>query len=169
MNYEKIRDTIKAHNVESKSKAEKYETAKAWSYAYLTRWVVLESGLKLLYDENNKLEIRKGATEWINYLDGKIDKAPKKISNFSIQTQTIPTLKFIVGVLGTCNSIKNAIDSTGKYRPKRNRIAHKAEEFRSESDYKGYCKVIDLAITQLIAKLSTEANKKYNKSLNTEA
>ena len=116
-------------------------------------------GLKTLQDEHNKQKIREAALAWIDYLDGKTATAPAKLTKFSLQTQNIPNMGFISNILGTCNSISEAIDSNKKYKPKRNRIAHKAEEFRSESDYKAYLKVIDAAIKQLITKLSIEINK----------
>jgi hypothetical protein len=62
--------------------------------------------------------------------------------------------------LGTSNKIKTAIDSNGQYRRKRNQIAHKAKEFKSESFYKKYRQVIDDAIIQLIKKLSQKVNHK---------
>ena len=61
--FAKIRDEIKQHNANSKSQADKYESSKCWSYAYLARWVVLERGLKLLYDSINREHIRNGALE----------------------------------------------------------------------------------------------------------
>ncbi len=158
MPLEIIRNDIKTHNIYSKHQAQKYEKLKCWSYAYLSRWIVLERGLKSLYDSHNRENIRNGAIEWINYLDGKLEKVPNKISNFTLQTQTIPSYKFICERLGTCSKIKAAIDSKNKYRPKRNRIAHKAEEFRSEKDYLGYRLAIDAAIKQLLTKLSQKIN-----------
>ncbi|MES9855090.1 MAG: hypothetical protein ABW166_00600 [Sedimenticola sp.] len=158
MQLETIRDEIKEHNTSSKSQAEKYESTKCWSYAYLSRWVVLERGLKSLYDSHNKQRIRKGALEWINYLDGKTTKAPNKIKDFSVQTRNIPQYSFITDLLGKCNSVKVALDSNDKYRPKRNRIAHKAEEFRSEKGYLGYKQAVDDAIKQLLTKLTQKVN-----------
>ncbi len=158
MNYKDIQLDIKVQNTTSKEQAEKYESAKCWSYAYLSRWVVLEKGLKSLHDSYNKQHIRKLALEWIDYLDGNKKTIPDKIKDFSIQTRNIPSYKFIANVLGNCNKIKEVLDSNGKYRPKRNRIAHKAEEFRSEKDYMGYKKSVDDAIKQLLTKLSMKAN-----------
>jgi hypothetical protein len=120
--FERIRDEIQKGNVKSKSKVEKYENTKCWSYAYLSRWVVLECGLKSLYNKK--------------------------------QTRSIPQYKCIKKLLGECNRIKNAIDSGGKCRPKRNRIAHKAEEFRSETTYLNCKKGVDDAIQQLLTKLT---------------
>ena len=138
--------------------SEKYEVVGCWSYAYLSRWIVLEKGLKSLYDMSNKECIRQGVLDWLEYLDGKVSKVPVRIKDFSVQTQNIPKLSFITELLGTCNSIKTALDSTDKYRAKRNRIAHKTEEFRSEENYLGYREVVDKAIAQLIAKLSQKIN-----------
>ena len=156
--FEKIRDEIKSENTKSKYKVEKYEDKKCQSYAYLSRWVVLERGLKSLYDSYNKQRIRKGATEWIEYLDGKNKNAPNKIKDFSVQTRYIPKYSFITELFGECNYLKVAIDSTGKYRKKRNKIAHKAEEFRSEKDYLSYKKAVDEAIKQLLSTLSQKVN-----------
>ena len=158
--YENIRDKIKKHDAESKSKASKYEKAKCWSYAYLSRWVVLENGLKPLFDHHNKELIRKGAVEWLDYLDGKTKTVPDKIASFSLQTQTIPAPKFITETLGTCNSITNAINSGDKFRRKRNQIAHTAEESQSEIKYLEYKEVVDKAIKQLITQLSKKINTK---------
>tara|TARA_R110001583_G_scaffold194824_1_gene367223 strand:- start:82 stop:567 length:486 start_codon:yes stop_codon:yes gene_type:complete len=158
MKYELIRDQIKEHDKASCLKILKYEKSKCWSYAYLSRWVVLESGLKLIFDEKNKLNIRALAEEWVNYLDGKSTSKPDNIKNFTLQTQTIPPYSFLQNIFGTCNNIKKALDSNEKYRPKRNRIAHKAEEFRSEKDYLEYKGLVDKAIKQMITKLSQKAN-----------
>ncbi len=158
--YENIRDKIKEHDAASKSKALKYEKAECWSYAYLSRWVVLEDGLKSLFDQHNKELIRKGAMEWLEYLDGKSKKAPNKITSFSLQTQTIQTPKFITETLGACKFITDALNSTGKFRTKRNRIAHKAEEFQSESKYCEHKEAVDKAIKQLITILSKKINEK---------
>jgi hypothetical protein len=149
-----IRDRIKEHNTASKIQARRYEHAKCWSYAFLARWVVLERGLKSLYDSQNSEGIRRGAIEWLDYLDGKTKEVPSKITSFTIQTQSIPPYNFVNELLGVCSSIKTAIDSREKYRRKRNRIAHKAEEFRSEKDYFVYKDAIDAAIKQLLTKLS---------------
>ncbi len=156
--FERIRDEIKKENTRSKSQVEKYENNKCWSYAYLSRWVVLERGLKSLYDSYNKQRIRDGALAWIEYLDEKKVKAPIKIKDFSVQTRNIPQYSFITELLGKCNCIKDALDSNGKYRLKRNRIAHKAEEFRSDKDYFGYKKVVDGAIRQLLSKLTQKVS-----------
>lgn len=126
----------------------------------MARWVVLEKGLKSLYDSHTRECIRKGAIEWIEYLDGKVTTAPNKIKNFTIQTQDIPSYKFISELLGACKKVEVALKSDGKYRPKRNRIAHKAEEFKSENNYLEYRKAIDAAIEQLLTKLSRKTNAK---------
>jgi len=96
--------------------------------------------------------------EWLNYLDGKSVKAPNKIKNFSLQTQTMPSYSFLKVSLGTCSNIKTAIDPSEKFRQKRNRIAHKAEDFKSEKYYMNYKDAIDKAIKQLLTKLSQKAN-----------
>jgi len=161
MNIESIRDEIKNHNASSKQRAKKYEQLKCWSYAYLARWVVLEKGVKDLYNLHNRECIRRCAIEWLEYLDDKGKKPLNKINNFTIKTQSIPPYKFIKDLLGECSSIKEALYSNNKnYRSKRNRIAHQAEEFRSEKDYLGYREAIDKAIKQLLTKLSQKINAK---------
>jgi len=155
---EKLRDQIKAQNICSKSQAHKYEESSCWSYAYLSRWVVLEKGLKSLYDISNKERIRQGAQAWLEYLDGSITKAPDRIKDFSVQTRNIPSSGFLVEKLGTCNKIVEVLDSKKRYRPKRNDIAHKADEFSSEKIYLNYRNAVDAAITQLITKLSIKIN-----------
>jgi len=99
-----------------------------------------------------------GAQERLDYLDGKTKKGPEKIKDFSVQTQNIPSIKFVTNLLGTCNSIKAVLDSDEKYLPKRNRIAHKAEEFKSEKVYRNCRGAIDKAIKQLVTKLSQKIN-----------
>jgi len=153
-----LRDEIKKQNILSKKKAQKYETLECWSYAYLSRWVVLEKALKSLYDIYNKKRIRLGAVAWLEYLSGNDQKVPNKIKDFSVQTRNIPNPKFLNECLGTCNKILDVIDSNKKYRPKRNVIAHKADEFSTEKVYLDYRKAVDAAITQLINKLSYKIN-----------
>ena len=156
--YEKLRDKIKAENENSKEATRKYEAAQCWSFAYLSRWVVLERGLKELYNLYNKERIRTGALAWLDYLNGKTSKTPDKIKDFSVDTRQIPSYKIIEELLGTSNSIKTAIDSKGKFRRKRNNVAHKAENFRTENTYSEFKKTIDKAIIQLLTNLSKKIN-----------
>ncbi|MCK4378674.1 MAG: hypothetical protein KAW01_04995, partial [Deltaproteobacteria bacterium] len=145
--FEELRDKIKAENENSKIQTEKHEAAGCWSYAYLSRWVVLERGLKKLYNVHNKERIRAGALAWLEYLDGKTTKAPGKINDFSVDTRKMPPYNLIKELLGTSNSIKTAIDTSGKFREMRNKIAHKAEGLKSEKGYLEFKKTIDKAIT----------------------
>lgn len=123
---------------------------------------MLEDGLKSLFDHHNKESIRTGAMEWLEYLDGKTNKAPNKITSFSLQTLTIPSPKFITDTLGTCNCITNTMDSVNKFRKKRNQIAHKAEEFQFKNKYNEYKEAVDKAIKQLITILSRKINEKIH-------
>ena len=157
---EELRKKIKQENERSKAQTKGYEAAGCWAYAYLSRWVVLERGLKALYNVYNKERIRTGAQAWLEYLDGKTTRAPDKIKDFSVDTQKIPTYNLVVELLGTSNSIKDAIDPENKYRKTRNTIAHKAEGLRTEKSYSEFKSVVDKAITQLISKLSRKINEK---------
>jgi len=156
LQFEKLRGKIKKENETSKGRTRQYETAKCWSLAYLSRWVVLERGLKELYNIYNKERIRAGALAWLEYLDGKTTNVQDKIKDFSIDIRSIsiPSFKLVEELLGTSNDIKTVIASNGKFRRKRNQIAHKAEGLETEKTYLEYRKTIDKAITQLISSLS---------------
>ena len=91
-------------------------------------------------------------------MDGEVSKAPDRIKDFSVRTTQIPKMGLIEELIGTCNSVKNVLDSNSKFRRKRNSIAHKAEEIGSEAIYLGYKNAVDLAIKQLLTKLSQKIN-----------
>ena len=158
MKYENLRDTIKEIDALSKKQATKYETVENWSFAYLTRWTVLEIGLKKLYNLHNREKIRALALEWIEYIDKSSTTKPNNITDFSVQTLRIPKIKFITDSIGKCSKIETVLDSGKKYKLKRNEIAHKAVELSSKRIYDSYRSAIDDAIKQSITKLSYKVN-----------
>lgn len=164
MNFETLRDEIKEIDFNSKEQAKKYEALENWSFAYLTRWTVLERGLKKLYNLHNREKIRFLALEWVEYIDENNTTKPKNITDFSVKTQSIPRIKFITESIGKCSNIEVVLDSGKKFRIKRNDIAHKAVEFSSKKTYDGYRTAIDAAIKQLITKLSYKINMRKKQS-----
>ena len=118
----------------------------------------MERGLKELYNYHNKDKIRSLALEWVEYIEGRSAKRPQTITDFSVQTQSIPKIAFIKKWIGNCSKIEVVLDSGKRYRRRRNRIAHKAEEFSTKKTYSNYKTAIDEAIKQLITKLSQKVN-----------
>ena len=132
-----------------------HEKNESWEMAYLAEWSILEHGIKQIVSFERKRQLLKKLIHWKVYLEGTSDKKPKKgIQGCTFECQSIPKIGEINGILGNQPSIEKVLKSGGKYRDKRNRIAHRAEIFGRKSTYLNYKETLKEAISEFVLKLS---------------
>ena len=136
--------------------ANKYEKNNSLAMAYLCRWIVLEKTLKALYGARVKINLKIQLEEWIEYLNSENKQAPNKITNFSVNPISIPAIKSIKKELGKIPQIEKVLSSDGKWRKKRNTIAHGAEEFGQRTTYDEYKIDLGNAIEELRKRLRSK-------------
>ena len=83
-------------------------------------------------------------------MDGRAKNRPKDIKNFNTEytSNSIPQVSLIENILGKMRQVEIVLDTKGKWRDRRNKIAHQASRFINEDKYKEYkhelIKAIDL-------------------------
>lgn len=140
-------------NLRSKceQQAQDYEKLEYWEMAYISYWSILETGLKLFATTSLRKQLHDKIKNWNDYLTGVNNIKPNKITNFSVQyaSHNIPKIKDIEIVLGTLPNVARIIDSSGKWRKKRNDIAHNANRFKDKILFLEYKQDIIGAIEEL--------------------
>lgn len=119
--------------------AEVYENNKQHETAYLARWAILEKFVKTIAYEYRREMLRKSLAEWTDYLDGKWDKRPDTTPKCALDAVTLPREKEFFSCLSyfgfNAKEIWALMDSKGRFRIRRNDIAHKAIRFGSKKKY----------------------------------
>jgi hypothetical protein len=111
-----------------------HEVAGSYAMAYLALWAILEFFAKRLGPHAQREELKKGLTEWLNYLEAPGLSIPSRIGvgKFDIpkiETDKIPSCISLQTLfpLEAGGSFFTAIDTKNKYRGKRNEIAHRGD------------------------------------------
>ncbi len=97
--------------------------------AYLSYWIVLEKGLKIVDKVRRSEKLYCDICAWKDYLEEKTTEKPKDIKSFSMQeSEKIPDVKLVLDYLGNeltvVMEIMNTTSKSGstKWRDKRNGI-----------------------------------------------
>ena len=157
---EKLKEFRELESVYTKQ-AIAYEEKKSYEMAYLSLWIILEKGLRVYADDAVKLELHNKIQLWDEYLSGKKRNAPTEIKNCNLEYtyRTIPRVSLIENALGKMPAVHKVLNSQGKWRRKRNSIAHKASNFSSVNLYNEYKHELLSAINQLSKKTALYASK----------
>ena len=139
--------------------AVKFEKKESYEMAYISLWLVLEQGLKLYASEGMKIQLHSKIKAWDDFLAGDSNKKPKQIGNFSIEytSNSIPQMSLVEKALGRMPQVSKVMDTKGKWRNRRNRIAHDAADFYNKDKYLEYKHEIFLAIDELSRKVGLHA------------
>ncbi len=156
-NLNKLRELQTKRYAESSS----YEENKSFEMAYIAMWSVLEKGLHIYANDAVKHRLHTNVQKWDKYLSGTTKSKPEPIGNFSLEhsNRTIPPVPLIESILGKMSQVSKVLDSKGKYRIKRNKIAHEASRFINEDKYKEYKHELMKAIDQLSRKAAIYAQR----------
>jgi len=128
-------------NVYSKQQlvANKFEQQTNYPMAYLAYWAIMEDFAKSLAPLCLRADLEKAIKQWSSYFLGEIKDKPKAISSGRFElpkekSKSIPSEDVLLNVLDkeTTPSIFILLNTDGKYRKRRNRIAHFAENVSEE-------------------------------------
>lgn len=135
-----------------------YEENKIYELAYLIKWQIVEGTIKEIAKAQRRLELIDNLNEWIQYLTMNSKNQPSKINSFSIDSDSIPNIELILKYFekNELFNLTELLQSKGKYRERRNAIAHRFSKFRSKSVYMDYAQKADAAIDELIEALKSD-------------
>lgn len=139
--------------------AKSYEEHSSLEMAYVALWSVTEHTVKAVEEHRKTQELKAKVKEWHQYFEnGKANKRPSAIKSFTCEVSSIPQTKLIEKSLGSIPAILKLLQtsqkgSSGKYRDKRNAIAHHAEKFKNVTVYQDYKDTALAAIAELEVKL----------------
>lgn len=128
-------------NIYSKQQlvANQFEQQANYPMAYLAHWAIVEDFAKSLAPLCRRADLENAIKQWSSYLLGEIKTKPKTISigRFELpkeKSKSIPSEGVLLNVLDKkiTPSIFILLDTDGKYRKRRNKIAHFAENVSEE-------------------------------------
>lgn len=136
--------------------AEHYEDKGSYEMSYVALWTILEHIMKPIASIGVKKKLESELLEWVNHVQNPtLGKRPKEIKNFKTEytAKSIPPMTLIEEAIGELPKLKLLMDSNGKYRRKRNDIAHRAEKL-SEASYIAYKESVLAAVIEVKQRLS---------------
>jgi hypothetical protein len=128
-----------------------YEENESYEMSFVALWTVLEQIMKPIASIGMQKELRRKLHEWLKHLEHpEVGRKPKEIRSFNTEysSTTIPTISLIELAIGEVPKLKKLMDSNGKYRKKRNNIAHRAEKL-SQKTFTDYKMTVQDAIIEL--------------------
>ncbi|EIV1738042.1 hypothetical protein L7E62_004686 [Vibrio parahaemolyticus] len=149
--YTKIIEELTKLEHEHFALSDSYESNGSYEMSYMALWTILEHILKPIASEGMKKKLQRSLHEWIDHLESPVSgKKPKDIKSFKTEysSTSIPPISLIEEAIGDVPKLKVLMDSNGKYRKKRNSIAHRAEKL-SKSIYSDYKSTVILALEEL--------------------
>ena len=143
--------------------ASDYEEKASYEMAYLSRWNVLEEILKIMDTECRKKQLYQQVCEWKKYLENQTAKKPGKITSFDLTKQdNTPDIGKIRNMEEHLDCelriIKEIMNSKGKWRQKRNNLAHGATPFGRKEKYEEYRNKIMEGISEIEQALNDKCN-----------
>jgi len=152
-----ILEQLQSNILEKKELVHEYEEKGIYELAFLIRWQIVEETIKEIAKAQRRVSLLDNLNEWTEYLTLSSKKQPKKINSFSIDSDSIPNIEIILKYLEKKEllNLSELLKSKGKYRERRNAIAHRFNRFRDKSVYMDYSQKVDMAIDELIEALKS--------------
>lgn len=137
-----------------------FEKKENYESAYLIKWQLIEKTVKEVAKVVRKKKLVTSLESWLSYVNNPdSSNKPKEIKNFAIDSNSLPAVVLVEEYFGkSLLNVNEVLDSSQKYRIKRNAIAHNFEPFGQETTYQKYSKKLDLAIEELSNELSNDFN-----------
>jgi len=128
-----------------------FESKDSFEMAYLARWSVVETTVKLITHAEACQLLRLQLDEWSRFLDKPNRKSPNPIRHFPTDAakSKLPTATELKKQFATALNLLELLDPAKKYRKKRNAIAHSAEAFAQASTYEEYKAKVQTATDEL--------------------
>lgn len=133
-----------------------FEKKESYESAYLIKWQLIEKAVKEVAKVVRKKKLITSLESWLSYFNNPdLLNKPKEIKNFAIDSNSLPAALLVDEYFGkSLLNVNEVLDSSKKYRLKRNAIAHNFEPFGKATTYEVYSKKLDLAIEELRNELS---------------
>ncbi len=151
-----ISDLLKLKE-EQDNRSERFEAEESFEMAYLARWHILEIAVRKIILKKKQDEIISLMKDWVDYTE---ERRPSRPQNTKIGTVPLQASKYlphyeqvILKEFGKYGALCEAMKTGGKYRNKRNRIAHSADRLSRQNYYKYYKPVINQAISEIYNEL----------------
>ena len=163
----KIRVELKAFRVTQENLIRHYQSDDNHEMAYLVRWSILEKVVKTIATEYRRNILIKSLQEWLAHVK-KNEPKPSKNPNTSVELKMLPQKNEFISSLNyyglNGQDMWLVMDSTGKHRQHRNKLAHTGKKF---INYILYTKLLS-DMEKLINKVFTqmESNKSLNRTRN---
>jgi hypothetical protein len=128
-----------------------YEENESYEMSFVALWTVLEHIMKPIASIGMQKELQSKLHEWSKHLEHpEVGRKPKEIRSFNTEyiSTSIPSVSLIEVAIGEVPKLKKLMDSNGKYRKKRNNIAHRAEKL-SQKTFTDYKMTVQDAIIEL--------------------
>lgn len=131
--------------------AEKFELNQSFEMAYVARWSIIEQVTKHIAASASAIRLRSDLKAWLEYLDDPKRIRPAVIRSFVSDpvSAKLPQTSVLVEVLGEVPNLSDVLDTSKKFRRKRNAIAHDAEPFGSLQIYEDYKAKLESATLEL--------------------
>lgn len=150
-----IYNNLKTSLADKESLIFNYEEKEIYELAYLIRWQIVENTVKEIGKLQRKENLMNKLNEWIKYLSGDSNKKLKPINSFAVDSDAIPNDELLKQYFSNRElaNLYDLLKSKGKYRIRRNDIAHRFSKFKNQSKYNEYSTKVDKAISELIEAL----------------
>jgi hypothetical protein len=133
-----------------------FETKESFEMAYVARWSVVETSVKRIVYAEACTTLGQQLEEWRKFLDEPSRKTPNPIRHFPIDSSKakLPSSEELKKRYSSAPNLLELLDSTKKYRKRRNSIAHSAEAFGQRATYEEYKAKVTAATAELRKALS---------------
>jgi phosphopantetheinyl transferase (holo-ACP synthase) len=134
--------------------AAEYERRDQLETAYLARWAILERFVKAVVVEYRRQKLKRVLREWLAYLDGKHSTQPREKPDVRLDANHFPERSEFIAALRYFGfdgaAVWKVMDSNGKPRGFRNKIAHTGRKFTKPLQYHKLKKHLESATKKTI-------------------
>jgi len=163
----KIREELREFSVSQEKLIQRYQSEQNHEMTYLVRWSILEKVVKTIATEYRRSLLVESLQEWLAHVK-KNEPKPTKKPNTAIELKVLPQKNEFIeslnyyGLIG--NDMWSVMDSTGKHRQHRNKLAHTGKKFINYLLYTKLLTDMEKLTNKVYAKI--ESNKSLNRTRN---
>ena len=130
-----------------------YENESNYEMAYISVWSAFELLLKFIAKEIERNLLKEQLTSWLKYIDKITEIAPQPIKHFpkARHYENLPGIGFFAKYYPGLTRCEIVLNSQGKFRRRRNEIAHEATRFKSKELYFEYKEMIIGALNEALS------------------
>lgn len=163
----KIRNELRDFRVSQEKLFLHYQSEQNHEMAYLVRWSILEKIVKTVATEYRRSLLIESLQEWLAHVK-KNEPKPKKNPNTAVEFKTLPQKNEFIASLNyyglNGQDMWLVMDSTGKHRQHRNKLAHTGKKFINYLLYTKLLTDMEKLTNKVFAKI--ESNKSLNRTRN---